>query len=471
MRARYYNVDIKRFINQDVVEGSITNSPSLNKYAYCQGNPVSLLDPFGLSPLTASDWGHLVLDILGFVPGIGIVADIANGIWYCADGDYWMAAASFIAAIPMIGDAIGGSAKLGLKGTCLGSKIIFAGKAFGAAGMFGLSLGQIYNDSKALAERLNQNGWKWDDESKALAASIGINAIGALFSAKNVGENIDGFTTSQCFVAGTLVLTIEGSKPIEEIKAGDLVYSTDPETGESEYKEVVQTFENETEELVHISVADDEIVTTPKHPFYVPHKGWTSAIDLRAGDILVLSNGEYVIVEKVQHEILESPVKVYNFEVQDFHTYYVGENSVLVHNMCETNNIESIPPNNSSENTDNNIIWGSWDDYSHISIDGKEYAVVGDRYYTPHAVGRMQPSGMRYSSESAGGRVSSSRIIDTHFNEYGRSISPNYVEYVINNGKQASSPVDDIIRTVHSLGSVDVVTEQGGKFVITVITH
>ena len=69
MRARYYNVDIKRFINQDVIEGSITNSPSLNKYAYCQGNPVSLLDPFGLSPQGSSSFGwHLLLDILGFVP-------------------------------------------------------------------------------------------------------------------------------------------------------------------------------------------------------------------------------------------------------------------------------------------------------------------------------------------------------------------------------------------------------------------
>lgn len=48
MRARYYNPEIKRFINQDVIEGNITNSPSLNKYAYCQGNPVMLLDPFGL---------------------------------------------------------------------------------------------------------------------------------------------------------------------------------------------------------------------------------------------------------------------------------------------------------------------------------------------------------------------------------------------------------------------------------------
>ena len=42
MRARYYNVDIKRFINQDVLEGSIATSPSLNRYAYCQGNPVKV---------------------------------------------------------------------------------------------------------------------------------------------------------------------------------------------------------------------------------------------------------------------------------------------------------------------------------------------------------------------------------------------------------------------------------------------
>jgi len=37
----------------------------------------------------------------------------------------------------------------------------------------------------------------------------------------------------------------------------------------------------------------------------------------------------------VQHEILETPATVYNFEVEDFHTYYVGENSILVHNTCD----------------------------------------------------------------------------------------------------------------------------------------
>ena len=41
-----------------------------------------------------------------------------------------------------------------------------------------------------------------------------------------------------------------------------------------------------------------------------------------------------MVVEQVQHELLESPVATYNFEVQDFHTYYVGESAVLVHNLC-----------------------------------------------------------------------------------------------------------------------------------------
>lgn len=63
-------------------------------------------------------------------------------------------------------------------------------------------------------------------------------------------------------------------------------------------------------------------------------KGWTEAIQLRAGDILVTVNGDYVVVEQVQHEILETPVQVFNFEVSDFHTYFVGGIPVLVHNVC-----------------------------------------------------------------------------------------------------------------------------------------
>lgn len=55
---------------------------------------------------------------------------------------------------------------------------------------------------------------------------------------------------------------------------------------------------------------------------------------LRAGDILVTVNGKYVVVEKIQHELLENPETTYNFEGEGFHTYYVGDTEVLAHNKC-----------------------------------------------------------------------------------------------------------------------------------------
>ena len=89
----------------------------------------------------------------------------------------------------------------------------------------------------------------------------------------------------------------------------------------------------------------------PRAPFYSPVKGWTSAVDLRAGDILVMLNGEYVIIEQVQHEILESPEITYNFEVEDFHTYYAGDTSVLVHNSCRAKNKLHHDPNATGDHT------------------------------------------------------------------------------------------------------------------------
>ncbi len=171
----------------------------------------------------------------------------------------------------------------------------------------------------------------------ALKGAIIGGVVGATdgFMSGSIGGAISGGMTSNvCFVAGTSVLTAAGYVAIEDIFPGDKVWSENPETGDKEIKEVVRTFVNETNELVHVHVNEEKIITTPEHPFHVPKKGWIGAIDLRAGDILVLQSGEYVVVELIQHEILESPITVYNFEVEDFHTYYVGINGILVHNTC-----------------------------------------------------------------------------------------------------------------------------------------
>lgn len=50
MRARYYSPEMKRFINADIVAGKLSNAITLNRFAYANGNPVSFVDPFGLSP-------------------------------------------------------------------------------------------------------------------------------------------------------------------------------------------------------------------------------------------------------------------------------------------------------------------------------------------------------------------------------------------------------------------------------------
>ena len=43
-------------------------------------------------------------------------------------------------------------------------------------------------------------------------------------------------------------------------------------------------------------------------------------------------NGEDLIIEDYYLELTEEPVSVYNFQVEDFHTYFVGDCAVWVHN-------------------------------------------------------------------------------------------------------------------------------------------
>src|SRR5690606_11621880 len=138
-----------------------------------------------------------------------------------------------------------------------------------------------------------------------------------------------------CFTEDTLIKTEDGYKEIKDIEVGDLVYSEDPLTGEKGLKRVTNVFVNETSVLVRIYVEDEEIETTPTHPFWVIGKGWVAAGDIEAGDKVYLYSGEGREVKEVRFEYLDTPIKVYNFEVEDWHTYFVSEQDVFVHNSCK----------------------------------------------------------------------------------------------------------------------------------------
>lgn len=59
MRARYYNPFLCRFLNPDPVGFS----GGLNFYAYADGNPISLLDPFGLGAIREDETGGYWFDV------------------------------------------------------------------------------------------------------------------------------------------------------------------------------------------------------------------------------------------------------------------------------------------------------------------------------------------------------------------------------------------------------------------------
>jgi hypothetical protein len=142
-----------------------------------------------------------------------------------------------------------------------------------------------------------------------------------------------------CFVAGTPVSTQDGKRPIEEIKVGDLVYAKNPDTGQMGLKTVTEAFVREADTLYHVFTETEEIITTEEHPFWAENVGWKEAGRLSTGDRLQLQNGNAAIVKKVGVERLKQPVTVYNFEAEDWHTYFVGSEEILVHNKCSLTKI------------------------------------------------------------------------------------------------------------------------------------
>jgi hypothetical protein len=132
-----------------------------------------------------------------------------------------------------------------------------------------------------------------------------------------------------CFAAGTPVRTIDGSRPIEDIRPGDLVLTQDTTTGQVTFNPVLSIFHNPPKETLKISLegADEAIVPTEIHRFWKAGQGWVMARDLKAGDVLRTVGGS-VTVRSVEPDKTQP---VYNLRVADAADYFVGELGILSH--------------------------------------------------------------------------------------------------------------------------------------------
>jgi len=149
-----------------------------------------------------------------------------------------------------------------------------------------------------------------------------------------------GFGT--CFVAGTLVRTPDGDRPIQDLRAGDSVYTFDQTTRTERVETVEETFARATTTLHHLTIDGHTVTTTAEHPFMVHGMGWVQAAELEVGDHLSTGRDStaagHATLDAVDIEQVDEvdAVPVYNVHVLTHHTYYVlaGEIPVLVHNMA-----------------------------------------------------------------------------------------------------------------------------------------
>ncbi|MBA4020492.1 MAG: hypothetical protein C0483_25305 [Pirellula sp.] len=144
-----------------------------------------------------------------------------------------------------------------------------------------------------------------------------------------------------CFVAGTPVHTDRGLIPIEQIRAGDQVLSRDPISGAQGLRPVLNTFTTQPTLLYHLTYRVDgsdqveRVVGTGEHPFYVVERDeFVELKALQPGYRLQLSTGQEAVVEDLTTEEAASgeTFTTHNFAVADFHTYFVGDSGIWVHN-------------------------------------------------------------------------------------------------------------------------------------------
>ncbi|WP_210412504.1 Hint domain-containing protein [Leptospira yasudae] len=162
---------------------------------------------------------------------------------------------------------------------------------------------------------------------------------------KDSDGNVIGqkFVNRTCFVAGTLVHTKDGLKKIEEIKVGDVVLSKSDVSGEISYRRVVNTFVRQADAIYKVSFEDGTVLeTTWSHRFRILKRDsigqefkigtteWTQANKLVAGDVTLTVEGETLKVTTILIDQREETV--YNFEVEEDHTYFVAEVGIWVHN-------------------------------------------------------------------------------------------------------------------------------------------
>jgi hypothetical protein len=283
--------------------GGVFNSPNLNLYAYGYQNPVKYSDPNGKWVETAWDVFNIGLGVASFVDNV-------------RQGNYGAAA---LDAVGVVADTVAAVAPIVPGGVGTAIKAARAADA-------GVDALKTIDRGADLAKGLERTA----DASKA---------------ASKAGDARSGYTgvTTCSFAPDTLVMTRDGLRPISTLKAGEYVLARDDQSGLQGWKRVLIAYSSLHNDAVVVTLTNrdtgeiETILTTAEHPFYVEQRGWLRADALAQADRLMTVLGGWLEVSAVT--LSQSEQVAYNLEVEEFHTYFVGESGVWVHNACDLGRI------------------------------------------------------------------------------------------------------------------------------------
>ena len=177
----------------------------------------------------------------------------------------------------------------------------------------------------------------------SVVETIGIATAGAALGVaggKAVAKRIKSTRVKPCsFVEDTPVLMCDGTlKSIVDVEIGDSVLARSKLTGEIECREVMNLSEPAERSIILVTLksmdgTSELIATTENHPFFVEGFGWTRVDELVPGDLVPSATNGLLTVSAL--EWTNRIEYVYNFGVDEYHTYFVGEVGAWVHN-CYT---------------------------------------------------------------------------------------------------------------------------------------
>ena len=134
------------------------------------------------------------------------------------------------------------------------------------------------------------------------------------------------------FLPGTLVKTPDGSKKIEDIKAGDEVLSFKDE--KIAYSKVIKIFKYPKPYYYTLEAGEYMVKVTYNHPFYIGSNQFKIVEELKIGDtVYVLENGQLTAKKITQKTRVDKESYVYNMTVDNTNTYFA--NDFAVHNKGE----------------------------------------------------------------------------------------------------------------------------------------